>query len=93
MKKTLKIVGIIIVAVVLTYTLFIVEESIRLSLFDRLGEPLVVFEEEHTYSDTTYKSFGFTFKRSLYCKSDDLCFVNGLEFWLFDKFLIWGWIS
>ena len=85
MKKVLKIVKIIIASVVLIYALFIVEESFRLLAFKKLWEPLIVFEEKYAYSDTTYKSLGFTFIRNLECKSDDLCFVSEMEFWLFNK--------
>ena len=85
MKKVLKIMKKIIVLVVLVYALFIVEEAFRLLFFKKLWEPLIVFEEKYTDSNITYKSLGFAFKRNLKCKSDDLCFVVGNEFWLFDK--------
>ena len=91
MKKNLKIVSIIIVAIVLTYTLFIVEEVVRLS--KSLQEPLIVLEGTNTYDSVIYKSFGYTLNRKYNCISDGLCIVNEVEFWLFDKFLIWGWIS
>ena len=94
MKKVLKIFGIIILTIIILYTLytlFIVEEVIRLSKSTQ--EPLIVLEETNTYDFVTYKSLGYTLIRKYYCKSDDLCIVNDVEFWLFDKFLIWGWIS
>ena len=48
---------------------------------------------EATYDGVTYKSLGYTLNRNYYCKSDDLCIVNEVEFLLFDKYFIWGWIS
>ena len=91
MKGILKKVGNIIFLIIILYILFIAEEIIRLS--DSLQEPLIVLEEINTYDGVTYKSFGYTLNRNFYCKSDDLCIVNEVEFWLFDKYLIWGWIS
>ena len=73
------------------YALFIVEEIIR--LWESLQEPLIVIEETNTYDSVTYKSLGYTLKRNYNCKSDDLCIVNEVEFLLFDKYFIWGWIS
>ena len=91
MKKFLKVVGIILISSIIIYTLFIIEEVIRLS--ESLQEPLIVLKETNTYDSVTYKSLGYTLNRNYYCKSDDLCIVNEVEFLLFDKYFIWGWIS
>jgi len=91
MKKILKVTGIIIIVPIIIFILFITEEIIRLS--ESLQEPLIVFEEANTYDSVTYKSLGYTLNRNYYCKSDDLCIVNEVEFLLFDKYFIWGWIS
>ena len=94
MKKVVQIIGIVIASIVLLYALFIIEESIRLSV-NKSGKPLIVFNE--TYSgpngDITYESLGFKLKYRLYYKSDGLVLTNGQEFSLFDTFLIWSWIS
>ena len=87
-KKVVKVIGILILSVALLYILFIVEESIRLSNNFK-EEPLIVLEEYKFGETTTYKSLGFTLKNNECNKG--LC--GGQEFWLFDKFLIWGWIS
>ena len=68
---------------------FIIEEVIRLS--KSLQEPLI--EEINTYDSVTYKSLGYTLNRNYNCLSNDLCIVNEVEFLLFDKYFIWGWIS
>ena len=96
MKKYLKFVGRVLVVIVLIYILFIVEESVRLSN-NSLSEPLIILEENYSgnIGDVTYKSLGFTLKVN-YAKfndSDDIVYPVSQEFWLFDKFLIWGWIS
>ena len=90
-KKVVKVIGIIIISFIIIYALFIAEEIIRLS--ESLQEPIIVIEEINTYDGVTYKSLGYTLKRNYYCKSDDLCIVNEVEFLLFDKYFIWGWIS
>lgn len=91
MKKFLKILGLIIIIPIIIYILFITEEIIRLS--ESLQEPLIVIEETNTYDSVTYKSLGYTLKRNYNCLSDGLCIVNEVEFLLFDKYFIWGWIS
>ena len=91
MKKFLKIMGLIIIVPIIIYVLFITEEIIRLS--ESLQEPLIVFEEVNTYDSVTYKSLGYTLNRDYNCLSDGLCVVNEVEFLLFDKYFIWGWIS
>ena len=90
-KKLFKVVGIIFISFIMLFALFIVEEVIRLS--ESLQEPLIVIEEINTYDRVTYKSLGFTLNRNYNCMSDDLCIVNEVEFLLFDKYFIWGWIS
>ena len=90
-KKLFKVVGIIFISFIMLFALFIVEEVIRLS--ESLQEPLIVIEEINTYDSVTYKSLGYTLNRNYNCMSDDLCIVNEVEFLLFDKYFIWGWIS
>ena len=91
MKKILKVTGIIIIVPIIIYILFITKEVIRLS--KSLQEPLIVIEEVNTYDSVTYKSLGYTLNRNYNCLSDGLCIVNEVEFLLFDKYFIWGWIS
>ena len=90
-KKVAKVIGIVIVSFVFAYTLFIIEEVIRLS--ESLQEPLIVIEETNTYDSVTYKSLGYTLNRNYDCLSDGLCIVNEVKFLLFDKYFICGWIS
>lgn len=94
MKKILKITGKTIGIIILIYTLFIAEESIRLSI-KKLGRPLIIFEEKYTNNgeDCVYKSLGFTYTTSFTCRSSDLCFLFSQEFRLFDKILMWAWVK
>ena len=91
MKKFFKIIGLTIIVPIIIFMLFITEEIIRLS--KSLQEPLIVLEEINTYDSVTYKSLGYTLNRNYNCLSDGLCIVNEVEFLLFDKYFIWGWIS
>ena len=96
MKKHLKYIGRVLIIITLIYTLFVVEESIRLST-NPLTEPLIVLEESYSgnIGDVTYKSLGFTLKVDYekFTDSNDKVYPISQEFWLFDAFLIWGWIS
>jgi len=96
MKKVLKILVMIFLSLVLLYTLFIVEESIRLS-HNSIAEPLIVFNETYTgkVGDVTYESLGFTLitKYVNHPDTSDLAYPYSQEFWLFDRFLIWAWIN
>ena len=96
MKKCLKITIIVMLSVVVTYALFITEEVVRLS-HNSLAEPLIVFEEEYTGDDgdVTYKSLGFTLTTEFakFSENEGIVYPISQELWLFDKFLIWGWIS
>lgn len=91
-----KYVGRVFIVIVLIYTLFIIEESVRLSN-NSLAEPLIILDESYSgdIGDVTYRSLGFTLKTD-YAKfndSNDRVYPISQEFWLFDIFLIWGWIS
>lgn len=90
-KKVVKVIVKLIISFIIIYALFIVEEIIRLS--ESLQEPLIVIEEVNTYDSVTYKSLGYTLNRNYNCLSDGLCIVNEVEFLLFDKYFICGWIS
>ena len=92
MKKILKIIGKSIGIIILIYTLFIAEESIRLAV-DKSSQPLIIFEEKYINNgeDCIYKSLGFNYTTSFTCRSSDLCFLFSQEFKLFDKILMWAW--
>lgn len=96
MKKNLKITGMILLLIIMIYAFFIIEESVRLSN-DSLAEPLIVFEKSNSsdIGDITYKSLGFTLitEYAKFNDSNDRVYPISQEFWLFDKFLVWGWIS
>ena len=95
MKKTIKIITLVILSILFIYALFITEESIRL-LNNKLAEPLIVFKETYTGSngDITYQSLGFKLKNIYACPtSKDLCYITGQTFYLFDIFILWAWIS
>ncbi len=104
MKKIFAILGIVISSLLVIYILFVAEESIRLK---RGGQrPLIVISGtcdgdkiEHTGNyETDCQSLGFSIKREYVLdekSSDDnkMYKLISEEFWLFDKYLVWGWIS
>ena len=104
MKKVLKILLLIIVSVSFLYAVFIFEESIRLqngkgSPLIKLGGTCTSDKIEHI---SNYKEdcigLGYRIKREYILgeqSSEDnkIFYLIHEEFWLFDKFLIRGWIA
>ncbi len=106
MKRIVKTIGIIILAICLILTIFIVEESLRIENHPGV-KPLIITEiDAYVSADTspdryseTYKSIGFSVKYDyLKDKRDDdsdlirYYTIKG-EFKLFNKYTIWQWIS
>ena len=104
MKKIIKIISIIILILCLVFTIFIVEESIRLER-DHSKRPLIVLAidtdisaNSNKYSET-YKSIGFSVKNDYYTiprdETSDVVtyYALGGEFKIFNKYLIWQWVS
>lgn len=91
MKKIVKIVGIVLLSIIGMYTLFVVEESIRIAN-DVEAKPVIVFlksDNQSAGNEIVYSSLGFKLVNKYGLESS----MVGQEFWLFDTFLLWGWIS
>ena len=92
MKKIIKIVGIVLLSIIGMYTLFVVEESIRIAN-DVEAKPVIVFlksdNNKSTGNEIVYSSLGFKLVNKYGLESN----MIGQEFWLFDTFMLWGWIS
>ena len=73
-----------------------IEESVRISNNSN-EKPLIILKEEYSYDVITYYSVGFRLTNKYgYAQLDyqkDKKVIVGQELWLFDMFLIWGWIS
>lgn len=91
MKRILKILGITIISIISIYTIFIIEESIRTSN-NMNSKPLIILNKENKKENITYNSLGFKLTNK-YGVVEDKKILIGQEFWLFDSFLIWAWIS
>ena len=102
MKKIFKIVGIVIVSILGIYTFFVFEECFRLSKNSE-ARPLILLSENKKENELekviTYNSIGFKLINKVgYTKFVDSSspneeYVMGQEFWLFDSFMLWVWIS
>ena len=103
MKRTIRIIVIIVALLIISYALFLTEESIRI---EKGGEPLIILNgtceiNEMPYDngyETICRSLGFKLKRRYayeFTPASDVrrSYIIKEEFWLFNKFLIWGWIS
>ena len=92
MKKIIKIVGLVLLSIIGMYTLFVVEESIRIAN-DVEAIPVIVFlksdNNKSTGNEIVYSSLGFKLVSKYGLESS----MVGQEFWLFDTFMLWGWIS
>lgn len=92
MKRIVKIVGIVLLSIIGIYTLFVVEESIRIAN-DVEAKPVIVFlksdNNKSSGNEIVYSSLGFKLVNKYGLESS----MVGQEFWLFDTFLLWGWIS
>lgn len=91
MKRILKILGITIISIISIYTIFIIEESIRTSN-NMNSKPLIIFNKENKKENITYNSLGFKLTNKYGVVEDKKTLIDQ-EFWLFDSFLIWAWIS
>ena len=108
MKKVIKIIATIIISIICIYTLFITEESFRLKhggkhpiiILDGTCDGDKTIHTESKYINNC-KGIGYRIKREYilggiagYASEDKKEYkLVSEEFWLFDKFLIWGWIS
>ena len=100
MKKVLKIVGIVLLSIIGVYTIFVVEESIRLSNNVDAKPVIVIFKtdlDKSVNNSVTYDSLGFKLvnkygKPQVEEENIELILVSQ-EFWLFNTFMLWGWIS
>ena len=105
-NKVCKIICFVLLAVVLLFSIFIAEESIRLKSNDE-ALPLIITDQtkycvsciqEGEEINMEYYSIGYKVNvRYMMSEesSDDnrIILVIGKEFRLFNKFMLWGWIS
>lgn len=91
MKRTFKILGITIISIIAIYTIFIIEESIRTSN-NMNSKPVIILNTEINNGNITYNSLGFKLNNKYGVVEDKKTLISQ-EFWLFDSFLIWAWIS
>lgn len=101
MKKAIKIISLVLLSIIGAYSVFVIEESIRLSK-DVDARPLIINKveiecDECVNSSTVVYSLGFKlvnkFGNPQVDDENSEVIVVGQEFWLFDTFMLWGWIS
>jgi len=95
-KKWLNVTIILVIIIIMVYSLFVVEESVRIEN-NMSAKPLIVLNEKDDYDKFTYNSIGF--KLTNRYSFDEMNYdggkqvIVGQELWLFNTFLLWGWIS
>ena len=104
MKKTIKIVLLVLLSLLLLYSIFVLEESIRLK---HGSLPLIITGGVCSAKDIVKpdlngynidcKGLGYSIKREYrlggMIKDDNEYRVIREEFWLFDKYLLWASVS
>jgi len=80
-----------ITVIVAIFALYITIDCIRLGSADDFTEPFVCISEEVTDKGVTYGGLGYEVLYRTDGIDAEKCY--GAEFWLFDNFLIWGWIE
>lgn len=94
MKKYFKIFIISVLSLLVLFSIYIGVESYRLS-HNSQNRPLLVTREYLSGNSVVYESIGFTIKNK-YVEEDGnygIYYCIGQDFLLFDKILLWGWIS
>ena len=96
MKKVLKILGIVLLSIILILCLYVTVEAIRLRTMKLGLEPLISLERVEDDTKLYYKGIGYSITYQIHKNQNyDLMLVEiqGAEFRLFDKILIWAWIE
>ena len=106
MKNILKYIVIVLLSIILIYTLFIIEESVRLKM-NVDSKPLIILGRTklclsctEVGEETTIEYFGIGYKLNVrYYHSEESSNDNhiykivGEELLLFNKIRLWAWIS
>ena len=96
MKKILKIIGIVLLCLILIWCLYVTVDAIRLRTMKLGLKPLITLESIEEDTKLYYKGLGYSVTYHVEKEQDyDLILIkiNGAEFRLFDRILIWAWIE
>lgn len=96
MKKVLKIIGISILCLILIWCIYVTVDAIRLRTMKLGLKPLITLGRVEEDTKLYYKGLGYSITYHVEKEQEyDLILVgiNGAEFRLFDKILIWAWIE
>lgn len=89
MKKIFRL----IIVLIFIYSIFMVEESIRLSN-NMEAKPLIIINEIKVNEMVIYESVGFKLINKYgYIDNNDERTCLGQEVWLFNIIMLWGWIT
>ena len=94
MKKLLKNVGILLLCFVIIWCVYVTIDAIRLRTMKLGAKPLITLEEVEEDTKIFYKGLGYSVTYQIQKKQNyDVIWINilGVEFRLFDKFLVWTW--
>lgn len=96
--KTLKMVGIIILIIIISWIIYVSVDCLRLKSAEAGTKPFITSKETIKENCLIYKGIGYSIQ--YYCnnqqeENSDLVLkqIYGAEFRIFDKILVWAWIE
>lgn len=90
LKQNYKKIVYILLAIVLIWILLIVVESTRFKTSRDFSEkPIITIKNIETENLQIYKGLGYTVQYNI---NDDKS-IYGVSFLLFDKFMLWAWVT
>ena len=98
--KAVKIIAVVLAVLLVGYAVFVAADSIRLRKASLAGSPtkplLTVSQDDRTQEGIdrlTYTGPGYAVTYEVFEQEDGQTQVDGAEFRLFGKILVWAWIS
>lgn len=88
MDRVVRRIALWITVIVAVFALYVIIECIRLTSVGTYAKPFLTFSEEYEGDRVTYNGLGYKVVYSIY---DNRCY--GAAFYVFDDFLVWGWIE
>lgn len=101
-----KVILMIVLSCVVCFALFVLVDCVRLSKAEVGAKPLITIRENipNGEGDLSYDGLGYSVKYKMGLQqtenskiTDTASYIKeyayGQEIWLFDKILVWGWVS
>lgn len=91
MDRIVRRIALWITVIVSVFALYVVIDCIRLRDSDNFTKPFLTLSEEYKDNSITYNGLGYKVVYWISKFDADGCY--GAEFYVFDDYLVWGWIE